>query len=123
MKSKQKQGYNFSILGVVLCYLLISLSNIFLLPNLSVLGIGNSRFEKQKNLVPVGKTSELSRQFKCILEERKKAPVLAQVSLLVSVCFVMGLFMPLLRYSRKLFSSPNFTRQIPIYLSIQVFRI
>src|SRR6218665_1138215 len=99
MKSENKQTYHFSIFGVVLFYLLISLSNIFLLPNLSVLNTSNNHFDKQTSFNLVTKGTELGRQFKCVLEERKKAPALSQISLLLSAFIVVGFFVSLFRHN------------------------
>ncbi|WP_147243687.1 hypothetical protein [Pedobacter miscanthi] len=124
---KVKQVPNCSIIGVVLLYLMISLGNIFLLSNLSLLepvqGI-KSATQNNGSFSPLGKDSKITRQFKCILDERKKnmLPVQEAVIIGVILLFCLSFLAPKLnRYSleRKSLTLGS----VPIYISNQVFRI
>jgi len=125
MNGKAKQVTNCSIIGVVLLYLIISLCNIFFLPNLSLLNLQLRTAEQYNgNFSPVRKDSKLSRQFKCVVDDRKKTIIPAEQAIAI---FSVLLFCP--RSFARNFSGHfleikyRISKFLSLYLSNQVFRI
>lgn len=124
---KIKQIPNCSIIGVVLLYLIISLGNIFFLSNLSLLEPANgikSAAKHSGSFSPLGKDSKITRQFKCIVDERKKTVLPVLEGLILGIILFLGLSLlasGLHRYFIEI--RYRIAGSVPIYLSNQVFRI
>lgn len=124
---KVKQVPNCSIIGVVLLYLIISLGNIFFLSNLSLLesarGI-KSAAQYKGSFSPLGKDSKITRQFKCILDERKKTVLPVLEAFLIGVILFLGLSLLASNLNRYFLEIRyRIAGSVPIYISNQVFRI
>lgn len=125
MNSKIKQLTNCSIIGVVLLYLIISLCHIFLLSNLSLLDPQlKSAHQYNGNFSPLGKDSKVSRQFKCIVDDRKKSIIPAEQA--ITIFFVLLFCLRLVPTSLNpyfLEIKYRISNFLSIYISNKVFRI
>ncbi|MFF5380816.1 hypothetical protein [Pedobacter suwonensis] len=124
---KIKQVPNCSIIGVVLLYLIISLSNIFFLSNLSLLesarGIKTAA-QYNGSFSPIGKDSKITRQFKCILDERKKTVLPALEAVIIGIIVFLGVSLLASSLNRCFLEIRyRIAGSVPIYISNRVFRI